>query len=297
MPKDNVTIKDTDLLSWDEYKDAPVDVALPSIYAHAGNTSWRIREWYWQSIASKKRMSLAVRGITFFGVLIGTACPIVAGLLSQSDDKFRLAQAGIIVLAVAAMLQVADRVFGWSTGWLRYVTTVTAMENSTHKFELDWADYIVSKSGALADTDKKPLFDLAKQLEEDVFKLRSDETDKWAAEFVSGTALLGELIKSQRDLAEKNADAARVDIAAQKAAAKTGAVELTLTHKPAGIVGVTIELDGYPAEQFTGTVWSKLGLEPRQYTLTVSTADVPAHQIIKVVTVPPGGVAAAGVTL
>jgi len=56
---------------------------------------------------------------------------------------------------------------------------------------------------SIGDGDIKPLFDLAEHFDEEILKLQSDETAKWVTEFSSGVALLGELIKSQRESSEK----------------------------------------------------------------------------------------------
>jgi hypothetical protein len=94
------------------------------------------------------------------------------------------------------------------------------MESLTHKFELDWANYMINKVEPLNNNDKRPLFDMAKRMEENITKLQSDETDKWCAEFNSSLAMLNDLIKSQRTSAENTAEIARAALVAQEAARK-----------------------------------------------------------------------------
>jgi hypothetical protein len=151
-------------------------------------------------------------------LIIGSVLPILAGLGDTPEVRLQFTQLGVAALALAGLLQVADRVFGWSSGWLRYIETVTAMEDLTRQFELDWASYIVDKGSNIGDGDTKPLFELSQQFEDDISKLQSDETDRWVTEFNSGVALLGELIKSQRESVEKTAKAARATIESQQKA-------------------------------------------------------------------------------
>jgi hypothetical protein len=291
------------LLGWDEYKDKPFDKALPAIYSHAGNISKAKCTWYWESIKSKRLSSLGVRGVTFALLIIGTVLPILAGLDDRPLVRLQCTQFGVVALAFAGLLQVADRVFGWSSGWLRYITTVTAMENLSRKFELDWASYIVDKGSTIGDGDTKPLFDLAKRFEDDISKLQSDETDKWVTEFNSSVALLGELIKSQRESAEKTSEAARTAIASQQKAAQesekarqNGAVELKITHRAAPIA-VKIAIDKEAAEEFIGSSWTKLDLKPGQHTISVATTGTTQQIIQKIVEVPPAGVGRTEVVL
>jgi len=296
-------VRSETLLAWDEYKDKPYDKALPTIYSHAGNISKVKCTWYWESIKSKRLSSLGVRLLTFTLLIIGTVLPILAGLGDKPEVRLQCTQLGVVALAFAGLLQVADRVFGWSSGWLRYITTVTAMENLTRKFEIVWASYIVDKGSKIGDSDTKPLFDLAKRFEDDISKLQSDETDKWVTEFNSSVALLSELIKSQRESAEKTSETARLAIVtrqtateAKEKAQQPGAIELTINHK-AEPVAIKVAIDKEAEESFTGTVWSKLGLVPSLHEVRVTTMAKTPLTIKKPVDVPAGGIAKLEVTL
>jgi hypothetical protein len=285
-------IATTKLLAWDRYKGKPVDEAMQSIYERATSTSRTICVWYWTSITTKRRTSLGVRFIIFSLLILGTVLPILAGLKGDTEVRLQFTQYGVAALALAGLLQVADRVFGWSSGWLRYITTVTAMENLTRKFELDWAGYILNRTGALSESDTRQLFDQAKRFEDDIVKLQSDETDKWVTEFNSGLALLGDLIKSQRESGEKAVEAARASVAAQR----NGAIELTLVHN-ADVKPVTVAIDAEPSVEFTGTVWSRLDVPPGQHSISVVTSGATPQTIKKVLEVPAGGVGRAEVKL
>ena len=212
----------------------------------------------------------------------------MAGVENAVEIRLRLTQSAVVAAAAGGLLQVADRVFGWSSGWIRYVTTVTAMENLTRVFELDWAGYVLARDGILTDADAKPLFDIAEHLELELHRLQAEETDKWAVEFNSGTALLTDLIRTQREAGERAAQAAREAVAAHhEAATRTGAVEVALTYQGAP-TPVSIAIDGQPAQEFLGTAWSKLGLAPGQHTVTVHAA---GRSIIRAADVPAGGIA------
>lgn len=294
MAKKNVQFGE--LLKWNEYVGKSPADALPEIYLHATTVSKAARTWYWHSIKTKRISSLCVRGVTFALLVCGAILPILAALYSRPEIRLQFTQLGVATLAVAGLLQVADRVFGWSTGWLRYMTTVTAMEDLTRKFELDWANYIISKTDNITDNDKKPLFDLAKGLEDGIAKLQSDETDKWVTEFTSSIALLGELIKSQRESAEKTSETARLAVATQQTAAEAkekaqqpGAIELTIIHKTEP-VAIKVAIDKETEESFTGTVWSKLGLAPGLHEVRVTTMAKTPLTMKQPVDVPAGGI-------
>jgi hypothetical protein len=170
------------------------------------------------------------------------------------------------------------------------------MENLARKFQLDWSAYVLAKDGALTSADIKPLFDIAGQLQESLMKLQTDETEKWQTEFSSGAALLGDLIKSQRESGEKAVEAATAVLAAQKTLAEAdakskllGAVEVSLVHK-ADPTPVVISLDERESETYRGTFWSRVNVPSGQHMLTVESDEQPPLVVKRVVEVPAGGV-------
>lgn len=283
-------IKEESYLSWNEYIGKSIDQALPSIHTKACALSELFTKWYWRSIGGKRRMSLGTRALTFFLLVAGTLMPILTGLHEyEVEQQLLFTQLAICSLALAGLIQVADKVFGWSSGWLRYIATVTAMENQTRKFEIDWAGYILSKNGIISDADIKPLFDIAVLFQDSMVKLLNDETEKWAAEFNTGTALLADLIKSQRESSEKAVEAANASIITQRAKENlTGALEISIVHK-ANPVPVTIAIDNHNPESFLGTAWSCINVAPGQHTITIESNDT--SKIKKVAEVPAGGIA------
>jgi hypothetical protein len=282
---------------WDEYKDKKPDEALASIYAHVDAASSMICTWYWVSIRTKRRISLAARAVAFVLLILGTSLPIFSAIQVEAVDKLKFTQWAVALLAVAGLTQVADRVFGWSSGWMRYITTVTTMENLTRAFELEWAKYIVSKLTPLDSADVKALFDLAKGLEQELTKLQAEETTKWVAEFNTGISLLESLIKTQREETDKKLDAIRTTLTTQEQAEKTeekaklpGAVEVALSHK-AEPKKVRIALDKETPVEFLGHTWSKLNVTPGQHVLSVQILSDPPQSIERVVEVVASSVA------
>lgn len=285
------------LSPWDEYKDKKPDEALASIYAHVAAASSMMCTWYWVSIRTKRRTSLSIRSIAFVLLVLGTSFPIFAAIQVEAEDKLLFTQWAVALLAVAGLTQVADKVFGWSSGWMRYITTVTTMENLTRAFELEWAKYIVSKNAPLDSSDVKTLFELAKGLEQELTKLQADETTKWVAEFNTGISLLESLIKTQREETDKKLDAIRTTLTTQESVAKTeekaklpGALEVTLTHK-AEPKKVRIALDKESPVEFFGLMWSRLNISPGQHVLSIQTISDQPQTIEKIVEIGPSSVA------
>jgi hypothetical protein len=290
-------ISTTQLSSWDHYKDKKPDEALSSIYSHAAAASSMMCGWYWNSIKLKRNTSLWVRAIAFILLVVGTALPIFAATQDTAEEKLWFTQCAVALLAIGGLMLVADRVFGWSSGWMRYITTVTTMENLTRAFELEWARYVVSRVAPLDVADVKTLFELAEKLEQELTKLQADETTKWIAEFNTGISLLESLIKTQREETDKQLQVIRTSPTAQEAAdkaeekaRKSGAIELTLSHK-SDPKKVRISMDDNPAVDFLGQVWSRLNVSPGPHVIKIETSSEPVQTIEKIVEVAASSVA------
>lgn len=285
-------VSNENLFKWDDYKGKTFDEALPAIYSHAVKIADSMRTWYWKSIMKIRPFSRGIRLVTVIIFIIGTILPILAGLINKPNERLEFTQLGVVALAIAGLLQIADRYFGWSSGWMRYITTVTAMENLTRKFELEWAKYIIDKGNAIGNGDTKPLFDIAVRFEDEISKMQSDETDKWVVEFNSSNALLGELIKSQREATQETIK----NLHAASASQKNGSVEVTIIHKAAPIA-VNIAIDNEPAQVFVGSSWGKQDLKPGHHTITITPTGGTPQTIQKIVNVPPGDIAKTEVKL
>ncbi len=166
MAKTNITTEK--LLPWDDYKGKLPDQSLSLIYNQMNKLSLEMCTWYWESIKDKKVMSLTTRAFAFIFLIVGTILPILSALNETANHRLLFTQWGVALLVTAGLFTVADRVFGWSGGWMRYISTVTTMENLTRAYELEWASYIASKSSPLDGSDVKVLFDLSVTLEKEL---------------------------------------------------------------------------------------------------------------------------------
>lgn len=290
-------VKKSDLLKWDDFLGKQPTEAVPVIYEHASRFSSKSRGWYWASIASKRRGSFIVRILSYSLGVFGVVAPLLAALQPDVGQRLQATQYGLVALAVAGLLQVGDKVFGWSSGWLRYMVTAVAMERLTLQFELDWAAYFIAQNGPIGESDKKCLFDLACDFERDTEKRLSDETDAWVAEFKNGTAALEDMIKCQKEAVEQGAKAARTAMEALAQERKDGAVEIVVSQEATAPSAVTVFIDSAEKCTFCGPSWATTiaaGLHTVRVVLGESDS---RREATRAVQVPPDGVVSVDIKL
>lgn len=293
------------LIDWNRYSAEKPEVALTLIYEDAKSSFKKKCDWYWDSIRTKKTTSFWIRGFAFFFLVLGTTFPLIAAAFDTSEHRLYWTQSAIALLAVAGLFQLADKAFGWSSGWMRYITTATSMESAAATFELAWAKHVISKSGFPDSNDVPTLFALAEQFEQDLIKLQADETKGWFAEFNAGIGLLDAAIKTQREETQKQLEALRTASASAQAEARAqdkakadadaaakkalepGVVQLALVFK-GDPKPVSVQLDGAVVEaQLEGTSWSNR-VPPGPHAVTVKSLDNPRQGEAASVTVKAG---------
>lgn len=296
MAKKDIRIES--MLTWNKYTNTKFEDALPSIYSTVNLDVVKYTGWYWVSIKTKRNTSLLIRSATilFFG--LGALFPLASGLSNEPISKLYWTQLGVISLVLGGLLHTADRIFGWSSGWIRYISTVTAMEYKAKQFEIAWAEYILQQGSSLNNSDIKPLFDLAAQLQKELIKLQVEETENWKAEFNMGTLLLGDLIKSKLESTEKIKNdlenAANTAITSQHC----GALSIFIAHKNNLISPITIIFDTHNPEEFIGTSWSRIDVPPGLHSMRIiSNISTPPITIDKVFLIKPGEVTTSEVVI
>ena len=291
MAKPNITKED--VAKWDTYVGKKLEPAVEAIYKHATDFSSRSRTWYWTSIERKKLASLWCRWLALSLLVIGTAMQVLSAIPGDVDARLAIAQISVAVLALGALLHFADRVLGFSNGWLRYITTVTAMEALARKFDLDWAGYVIKRPArTLEEADVEKLFEICVSFENELLKQQNDETEKWVADYNAGSALLGELIKSQRETSEKVRDAAQAAMTARdtveearKKAEQPGVIQLKFTYKT-GRRTLIIAVDKGPAAPFEGSAWASNPLTPGMHVVKITDQGASGDTVLAL-TVPP----------
>ena len=155
-------------------------------------------------------------------------------------------QLGYLLIGIGAGCLGFDRFFGYSSGWMRYITTSMAIERSLEEFRFDWVALMTKSAGQTPSPDQiLKLIEVSKQFSLAVKGQVEQETKAWVQEFQNNLSQL------ERDLKER-ADTIKSDSKAKAEAVKPGGIALTVSNGSATDAGFSVELDGQPCE--TGVI-------------------------------------------
>jgi hypothetical protein len=245
--------------------------------------------WYF---ASKRSKALISRWLRLIAIVLSTAAAILPIIFSIWKTTVPGIESGLLVsllLGLAAGIVGFDHFFGFSSGWIRYVLTASAIEAALEEFRLDWQLLLAHLSTPSTNEQTFAMIERAKNFRISITNMVQDETKAWAAEFQSNLAQLENDVKASFEQERSKVEA---NIKARTLAARPGAIEVKV---PGALTAdgraFTISLEGVNidalSERIEGAIdWSKNSVVPGQYKVSVKAArsgvSIQASKIVKV---------------
>ena len=91
-----------------------------------------------------------------------------------------------VFIAVATAALLLDKFFGFSTAWIRYITSQMKIQYLLEKFEYDWMEERASWKGQKPDyAQVKKMIAKCAAFSAEVSKIEENETLAWTKEFSS----------------------------------------------------------------------------------------------------------------
>lgn len=225
-------------LVWDSTN---TQTSLAAVYTRVSDTAESAIQWYLGAKRPKQANARAVRGGSIFLAALAGILP----MLSQVPG-FNIAPIwASVALALATAFVLLDRFFGFSSAWMRYITTELNLRQMLDEFQLDWETERASWKGA-APSDEQVQRSLARcrAFISQVDGVIRDEANRWVAEFQESLKQLDETVK------------------AKAAAAAEAAISLTVTNGDQSAGGWSVTVDEVAERSGRGRSAAVSGLAP-----------------------------------
>ena len=168
--------------------------SLTAAFRHAVDLAREAEAWYATRRPAKKHWGRALR---VGAILLGATAAIIP-ILSEIDStqgKSAISPGwASIAVAGAAALVALDHFFGFSSGWMRFMTSGQTITRLRHNFEYTWNIQCAALSGAPTAAQVCSLLEVARGLVVAVDDVIADETNQWVVDF------RGSLERADRDL-------------------------------------------------------------------------------------------------
>lgn len=166
-------------LKWDE---ANRDASLDKFYQYVCTEANKAIAWYLDRKASKR---IGARTTRLTAILLTSGVAIIPLLASIYPECINPVWASV-ALALAATCILLDRFFGFSSAWMRFLTTEMKIKNLLQSFQFDWQIWRAERNDK--NLNKEQLIQglqMCKEFIEDVNEIVAEEMKTWQSEFQS----------------------------------------------------------------------------------------------------------------
>ena len=207
--------------------------------------------WYLRKKKGRSSVSQSLRFSALILTVLGGLVPLLIAVFEAPPDwpwlswaaGMRFGQVGYVLLALAGGLVLLDKYFGFSTGWMRYIVAMQAIEKARESFRLDWIGLRLAFANTQPQTAEQ-----AEVIERMILRARSvilevkehseKETQAWILEFQTNLAQFEKDVKSQME------------------ASKPGGIDVEVVDGNKADSPIELALDGMIADRFVGTAGS-----------------------------------------
>jgi hypothetical protein len=266
--------------------------------------------WYYAKKPWKAWASQLLKFLTLVATGLGGLLPIVSatGLFSRgaTDAQGQLVrnlqvnQFGYLCFGLAAVFLAFDKYFGYSTGWMRYITTAMSLETLLRNFRLDWAKTTsgmggAAPSGAVLEVLIQKIQDFCVAARTLVEK----ETQAWVMEFQTNLSQLEKEAKAAMDSARAAVESAQKESKTGADSTRPGAIDLTVENVLDTDHGYSVAVDDETRKSgVTSKTCAIMNVAPglHELAVTATLSGAPAHDS-QTVTVPAGASVKVVITL
>lgn len=176
-------------------------ISLDKLYDFACQEAERAQDWYWKKTSEKKKWAMLLRVVSIASVTLAGIIPILSPIFKNSAGNPLIDP---IWSSVAVALGTAslglDKFFGFSSGWIRYVTSALNVKGWMIEFKYDWelnrAMFILNDN-QYDHVEMQTLIMKCSAFASKISSAVQEETKQWAQEFQTSLGTLDQALKQQ----------------------------------------------------------------------------------------------------
>lgn len=175
---------------------------LSSVYDALVKKAEEALHWYEVSQRAKRRGARITRSVAIvFGALAAILPTVVTALPDRLGD-YQVARLNPVATALgvlAGTMILLDKLYGFSSSWIRYATTYQTIQGNLEAFKLGWQRKLFEVQPAQASSEQvRALFDFLGAFLASVNAAVQGETQSWVAEFKGALNELDKAVEAQR---------------------------------------------------------------------------------------------------
>jgi hypothetical protein len=161
--------------AWDD-----PDRSLSEILDHCLKHAKGYESWYMRKRTPKRIWGRILRAASVLLIGAGVLIPILAQVYTRNGEPVIAPGWASLALVLAATMVALDRLFGFSTGWTRFIETSMQLARLRHDFEFEWQALRVELGSS--GPDSALLLELAREFVLAVDDVVAAEVLAWSEE-------------------------------------------------------------------------------------------------------------------
>ncbi|NBB65247.1 SLATT domain-containing protein [Pseudomonas sp. ODNR1LW] len=137
----------------------------------------RSTDWYRKKKRVRQSVSKFGRLVAIISLTLGGIAPLVSSIYESVHPLV-----GYVLLAIGGFVLLADRVFGFSSGWMRFMLAATKIESATEIYRIRAIGLLMEKPGV----NDEAVIKISEMFTAEVSSIIIDETAAWTEEFNLG---------------------------------------------------------------------------------------------------------------
>lgn len=235
------------------WKEDKLEECLKALEDYAIDFGTRNKEYYRNNSAYKRSLAKGLRILAILASAVAGVLPVLSQI-SANNNKYPIDPAWATVAVTVAITAIGlDRFFGFSSGWVRFITTEIKIESKIEQLRLSIENERFSWQGQPPTFDKaKATLGIIISFLNEISEIVKDETNTWVIEFQNVLQKLNEDLKVEAETT------------------KLGGIKVTVENGEKCNEGLIIHLEGQQPVTFQGSSYSFNNLFPKIYRLSVS---------------------------
>lgn len=249
-PSSNIEFNPLPELSWEPARRGE---SLQKLADYVAAEAASAISWYLRKKRSKQWLAKILRSSAIGATALAGLIPMLAEIyVDQGVPQIAPAWASVALLVAASCVGL-DRFFGYSSAWMRFLTTEMQIRHALHDFLLDWELRRAAWEGQEDPGAEEAEAGLkrCKAFLAEVNDILKAEMDSWVTEFRAAIADIDKAAKAQAEVM------------------RLGAANITVTNGDQCQDGWQLAVDGGAAESHRGTSCALRNLVPGTHTVVV----------------------------
>jgi hypothetical protein len=158
--------------------------SLELLYEFSNAECKKAIDWYYKEKRGKQYAGYVFRVGSILALVVSGIIPVLGEIFKKNDVPGISPAWATIALAVFGLFIALDRFGGYTSGWIRYITSGQSLSDLQSDFRVEWEKYRLSVETAQMDAALvQQGIERCKTFLSQVHLVVKSETDQWAQEF------------------------------------------------------------------------------------------------------------------